>query len=112
MVWNLAYDHLLTWLTADAKRLADFNANIPVPSGGKRPAAVIGRRDDFEDLRERQVLDIASKANLITDGVKKVLVMGLDRRNLAAHPSGIDIAQPTADDMIHSLVTNVVLKLP
>ena len=42
---------------------------------------------------------------------KKVLVIGLDRRNLAAHPSGIHIAQPTADEMIYSLVTNVVLKL-
>src|SRR5438093_1262785 len=49
--------------------------------------------DNFEDLREREVLDIASKTNVISDGVKKVLVIGLDRRNLAAHPSGIHIAQ-------------------
>jgi len=41
--------------------------------------------DNFEDLREREVLDIASKTNVISDGVKKVLVIGLDRRNLAAH---------------------------
>lgn len=111
MVWNLTYDHLLTYIMADAKRLADFNSGIAGHVGMRRAGTVIHKRDDFEDLKEREVLDIASKTNVISEGIKKVLVIGLDRRNLAAHPSGVHIAQPTADDMVYSLVTNVVIKL-
>jgi hypothetical protein len=112
MSWNLAYDHLLTWIVAKPERLTDFNGGIDARLGAKRAGTVrITKRDNFEDLTEREVLDIAAKTDLIADNMKKVLVRGLDDRNLAAHPSGIEIDQPNADSTIYSLVTNVVLKL-
>jgi len=111
MVWNLAYDHFLTWLIADARRLAAFNSRIDAHVGTRRSGIRIQKRDNFEDLKEREVLDIAARADIISDSLKKVLIRGLEDRNLAAHPTGIEIAQPNADNTIYSLVTNVVLKL-
>lgn len=113
MTWNLAYDHLLRWILADAKRTADFNAKIIGRIGVKRGTGlVIATREDFEDLKETEVLDICGTAGILpSDNLKQVLAMQLTKRNLAAHPSLIDIDRPTADDTIHTLVTNIVLKL-
>jgi hypothetical protein len=112
MAWNLAYDHLLKWISADATRLADFNARIAARVGAKRAGIVIVKREDFEDLKEQKVLDICGKAALFaSDNTKKILDMQLTKRNLAAHPSLVTIEAPQADDAISSLVNNVVLIL-
>jgi hypothetical protein len=110
MTWNLAYNHLLKWLLADPKRLAQFNVAI-VKRNSKKSAVNITKYDDFEELKEREVIDICNIANLFNSGIYKILVAKLDRRNIAAHPSAIVITQPQADDMIADLVNNVVLAL-
>jgi hypothetical protein len=113
MTWNLTYDHLLGWIVADATRLNAFNGGIPAQIGNnpRRAGVVIKTRDDFEDLKEGEVLNICQRTNLITHSLKQVLEMGLTRRNLAAHPSGIAISRAQAEEMIDTLVNNVVLKL-
>lgn len=112
MAWNLAYDHLLNWILADATRLADFNARIAGRVGQKRAGIVVLQREDFEDLKEQEVLDICAKAALFaSDNTKKILDMQLTKRNLAAHPSLVTIEAPQADDAISNLVNNVVLIL-
>lgn len=110
MTWNLAYDHVLMWILSDARRLADFNAALPGRVGQKRATGIM-TREDFDELKEREVLDTASSAKLVDRGMKQVLEIGLTRRNQAAHPSSVAITRATAEDMIDSLVTNVVLRL-
>lgn len=113
MAWNLGYDHLLNWVLADAKRLADFNSKISGRVGQKKGAGlVIGKREDFEELKEQEVLDICGGAGLFaSSNTKKLLEIQLTKRNLAAHPSLLNIDGPQADDTISSLVRNVVLVL-
>jgi hypothetical protein len=113
MAWNLAYDHLLHWVLKDAGRLAAFNANIAGRIGARRAAGiVVARREDFEDLKESETVDICSTAGLfISENTKKILDMQLTKRNMAAHPSLVIIEGPQADDTISSLVNNVVLVL-
>jgi hypothetical protein len=112
MVWNLAYDHLLRWILADSQRLANFNAKIVTKVGQKRAWIVVAKREGFEDLKEAEVIDICGTAGLfVSDNTKKVLTIQLTKRNLAAHPSLLDIGQPQADDAIYDLVNNVVLAL-
>jgi len=93
MAWNLAYDHLLNWILSDATRLADFNSKILSRVGAKRGAGlVIAKREDFEELREQEVLDICNSASLFASGnTKKLLDIQLTKRNLAAHPSPLAI---------------------
>lgn len=113
MTWNLAYDHLLNWLLKDTKRIADFNANVMARIGAKRAAGlVVVSREDFENLKESEVLDICGTASLLPSrNIKKILDAQLQRRNMAAHPSLIEIARAQADDTVTTLVSNVVLKL-
>jgi hypothetical protein len=112
MTWNLAYDHVLNWLLADAMRLSAFNSKIAARVGQKRAGIVIGKREDFEDLKESEVLDICGNAGVLpSDNIKKILDMQLTKRNLAAHPSLIEIDQPSADETVFNLVANVMVKL-
>jgi hypothetical protein len=111
MAWNLAFDHVLHWLLADPTRLATFNARIPVRYPNKKPVPVISKFEDFEELKEREVIDVCSSAGLVSSGVYKILQEKLDRRNTAGHPSKVEVLQSKAEDTIEDLVTNVVLKL-
>jgi len=113
MTWNLTYDHLLRWVISDPQRVASFNRNIVGRVGPKRAAAItIAQRQDFEELKEGEVIDICGTAGLFdTENTKKVLEIQLTKRNLAAHPSLIVIGAPEAEDTISSLINNVVLIL-
>jgi hypothetical protein len=110
MAWNLGYSHLLHWLLADASRLQTFNQRIAInfPSKAKAQIAMF---EDFEDLKESQVISIASSAGFLGGGIDTVLEKELKRRNNAAHPSTVVFGQHQADDAITDLVNNVVLKL-
>jgi hypothetical protein len=112
MTWNLAYDHLLNWILAVPARVAKFNVKLPSKppfSSGR----VVSKREDFEWLGEREVVDICGHKDvaIITDNLKKILCQNLDRRNMSAHPSTIEIKQVNAEDTISSLVENIVLRL-
>lgn len=113
MVWNLAYDHLLRWIVSDATRTANFNAKIISRVAAKKGTGmVMVKREDFEELKEQEVLDICNNAAIFpSHNMKQILDMQLTKRNIAAHPSLVEIDRPTADDTIFTLVTNVVLKL-
>lgn len=113
MVWNLAYDHLLNWILADPGRLAAFTAHIAGRVGSKKAAAiVITRREDFEDLKEGEVLDICGSAGLFaSNNTKKLLDIQLTKRNMAAHPSLMIIGAPEAEETISMLINNVLLVL-
>lgn len=110
MAWNLAYDHLVRWILAEPTRLAMFNQGIAKRNPKKAHITIQGR-DDFEELKEDEVVDIAANLPGISGGMKKVLKEKLGRRNTYAHPSTMEIAKPQVDDQITDLVNNVVLKL-
>jgi hypothetical protein len=107
MTWNLAYDHLCNVVLKG--RLADFNAQLP-KTFPKAEISAVSVRDDFETLKESQVLQVAKSANIISGSVHKILKDKLDRRNIAAHPSGVAISRLTTEEFILDLVQNVVLK--
>lgn len=110
MCWNIGLDHLCEFVLADAKRLADFNTQLP-KSFPKADIGSISKRDDFTELKESQVLQVCKSSNIISGSLHKVLKEKLDRRNVAAHPSGVTTSQPTAEEFIKDLIENVVLKL-
>jgi chromosome partitioning protein len=113
MAWNLAYSHLLHWILADPARLAAFQTTIITSIGPKLGTGMtITKREDFEQLKESDVLKISGTAGLfVSMNTKKILDIQLNKRNLAAHPSLLIIGAPEAEDTISSLVQNVVLIL-
>jgi len=110
MTWNLAYDHFLKVILNDPQKHANFNSQLP-KSFAKAAVSTIKTQDDFEFLKEYEVLQVAKTATIISNSVHKILKEKLDRRNTAAHPSNVVISQHTAEEFILDLVQNVVLKL-
>lgn len=109
MMWNLAYDHLLTWIVA--KHLATFNAAI-VRKYPKRTGIAMMKKEDFGDeFKEFEVIEVCGTAGLLTGNIKKIMNEKLNRRNMAAHPSLVEMGQHQAEDLITDLVDNVILKL-
>lgn len=110
MMWNLAYDHVARWVMADPQRLADFHAGIAKRNPKKAHLKIV-RRDDFEELKEDETVDIVGGLPDISGGVKKILKEKLGRRNTYAHPSTLKVERAQVDDMITDLVNNVVLQM-
>lgn len=110
MTWNLAYDHLCNWILADQKRLDAFNLQMGKTYAKKAYPAIVNR-DSFEEPKEFEVIQVLASAGLITGGIHTVLKEKLDRRNKAAHPTGLEVNQLVAEGVISDLIENVVLKL-
>ena len=110
MAWNLAYDHIARWVLADMQRLADFNAAIPKRNPRKAHLAIV-KREDFEELKEDETVDIVGGLPGMSGNVKRLLKEKLGRRNTYAHPSTLRVERAQVDDMITDLVNNVVLNL-
>jgi hypothetical protein len=108
MTWNLAFDHLLNCILAN--HLPAFNVAIPVRYP-KRAGVAMNKKDDFEEFKESEVIEVCGKAGIINDNTKKILNDKLTKRNMAAHPSLVEISQYQAEDVISDLVNNVILKL-
>ena len=87
-----------------AERIADFLKNHP-------PFCSLSLADLIAISKESQVLQVAKSSNLISPNLHKIMKEKLDRRNIAAHPSGVEISQLTAEEFIRDLVVNVVLAL-
>lgn len=109
MTWNLAYDHLVRWVFADANRLASMNSGIATKYPKKNLTLVVV--EDAEELKESEFLEAARIAKILDKNTSQILKEKLGRRNMAAHPSRVSITQHSADDMITDLVANVILKL-
>ena len=108
MAWNLAYDHLCNAVLI--KHQAAFNAQLP-KSFPKADIQTVAQRDEFTALKESQVLQVCKSAGIITNPLFKNLSSRLDKRNAAAHPSGVAINRLTAEEFISDLIENVVLKV-
>lgn len=108
MSWNLAYAHLCNIVLA--RHLSPFNSQLP-KSFPKADISSVGKAADFQELKESQVLHVCKSAGIISSSLHKVMKEKLDRRNISAHPSGIQVTQLTAEEFIRDLVDNVVLML-
>lgn len=109
MSWNLAFNHLTNWLLKDSQRLAVYNSGISKRFPKKNLS--ITRLLDFEELKEREVIEALNSSGLVSSNIIKILLKDLDRRNSAAHPSVVNISQHQAEDTISDLINNVVLQL-
>jgi hypothetical protein len=77
-----------------------------------RRSARLQSNDDFADnMSEREVIEVASSANIINGDVFKVYKNRLDQRNSAAHPSTLRVAQVQAEGFIDDLIRNAVLQV-
>jgi hypothetical protein len=109
MVWNLAFHHILQWILSEPRRITEFNNAIA--SRFPKKLLTISRRDDFDELKEFEIIEVCRTARLLNKNMCDILREKLTRRNMAAHPSTVVVSQTQADDTITDLVRNIVLPL-
>jgi hypothetical protein len=110
MGWNLAYERLRGWIFRSRKnRLQRFNAVLTTKqrtaSKTHEPIAIY---EDFFELGERLVVDVAYEAKLFRKHTHQVLLNALTERNHFAHPSSRQATAATATGYIENLVVNVL----
>ena len=110
MTWNVTYAHVMDWILSEHARLAKFNDAIPVKYP-KKAGVSVASLDDFDGLKESEVIEILRTAKLIDKNTCQILKDKLTRRNMAAHPSRVVIDQHAASDMVSDLVTNVIKRM-
>jgi hypothetical protein len=108
MTWNTAFYHLCSQVLQ--KHLASFNTALPKRLNKARIAAIV-TLDDFAELKELEVVQVCRTAGIIPQNIEKILNEKLIRRNMAAHPSTVEISQWTTEEFIRDLITNVVIRL-
>ena len=106
MVWIVVVDHLQKFIFAND--IASFNTALAKNSD--RKVAKIVNYDDFSDLPESKLIELARSANIISNDVRKLLDEKLGTRNSAAHPSGINISGHKATEFALDLISNILLK--
>lgn len=109
MVWCLAISHVMEHIISDAARLNVFNTSIIARYPKKD--VVITTFEDFSALKEFEIIDIAQHANILTKNRADILREKLKRRNMAAHPSAIEVTQAQVDDFVTDIVNNIVTRL-
>lgn len=113
MAWNIAMYHLYQFILKH--HLNEFNDRLPIRFPKKWKAAdmpLIKKYEDFGDeMSEREVIDAASSAGIINNGIYTVYKNRLDQRNSAAHPSTLRVTQVQAEGFIDDLIRNAVLQL-
>lgn len=107
MTWNVAYDHLVS--TILDRHLVRFNTQMSSMFGGKKKD--VHGREDFQRLKESEVVEVCNAGGLVAKEVAKVLSDKLDKRNSAAHPSGSSFDKLQTEAYISDLINNAVLKI-
>lgn len=105
MAWNLAYSHFCDYVFDT--ELSKFNAQLKIARPKFDP---IAKRTDFEDMKESVAIEIARGAGILSAASAKTLSEKLGKRNTAAHPSSTVITSVTAEEVIHDLVENILLR--
>jgi hypothetical protein len=95
----------------DTTRVDDFNAAILRRYPHKKSLITVTKYDDFEELKESEVIEVCSTAGLVNNNIIRILREKLGKRNTSAHPSSVVVVQSQADDVVTDLVNNVVLAL-
>lgn len=106
MVWIVTMDHLQKHIFANF--LAEFNAAL-AKNPDKKIKKIVNY-DDFSDLPESKLIELARSAGVISNDVRKLLDEKLGTRNSAAHPSGIKISGHKATEFAIDVLDNVLLK--
>lgn len=104
MAWNLAFSDVIDRILAS--HLTTFNTGVGT-NNLKKP---IAKREDFENVKESDVIKIARATGILGKETTKTLEEKLSKRNTAAHPSTVIVSAATAEEVIFDLVENIILK--
>jgi hypothetical protein len=95
---------------AEPSRVVSFNTGA-AKRFPKKPPPSVAKRDDFDEIKEADIVEICRTADLPTKNRADLMRDKLRAPNRAAHPSSVVITGAQADDVVSDLVNNIVLAL-
>jgi len=110
MVWILTVDHLQEFIFKHQPTA--FNRELAKVNDKRVKVAKVTSKDDFGDIPESKLIELARAAGIINNDVRKILDAKLGIRNSYAHPSNVSLSPVKAAEFITDLVDNVILKYP
>jgi HNH endonuclease len=110
MIWCAVREHLSRLVERRPGVLAAFEAENKRRNrdGEARGYRKIRNMGDLRNLPDRQFIDTGESAGLYDGNVRRVLVNGLELRNLCGHPTGYAPTERRTHDYIDELVVNVL----
>jgi hypothetical protein len=105
MSWCLTYDILRDWLFN--KHLSAINAQL----GTWAKPTTVRKIEDFDEMKERVLIDTANKAGILSKELNKSLIQLLDDRNSYAHASGKPITDSIAEAYIERAVHHAIAEM-
>lgn len=106
MCWLLTIDTIYEYILVH--KINDFNGAIQ--SHGKYKKILIAAKDDFNDIKESDFIELLRVGKIVTNDVRKILDEKLNFRNSCAHPNSVIIKDNKAIAFIEDLVENVILR--
>src|SRR6266850_2734996 len=104
LTWCVSFDVVRDWLFA--KHLVEINKRTQ----SWKKSLQISRVEDFAEITERTVIDLARDIRAFTKEEHKVISGLLDRRNSYAHPTGRTISRATVEAFIEENINEIVRK--
>jgi len=108
LVWILTVYHLCEYILKN--ELSAFNTALAKDKDKRIKISSIVKIDDFSEMPESKIIELARGAKIISNDVRKILDIKLGIRNSSAHPSSISISEVKTTDFIIDLVDNVITK--
>lgn len=107
LTWLLTMDTLFEFILKP-QNLSRFNTAIQ--NHGKYRKITIVVKDDFNDIKESDFIELMRVAKLITNDRRKILDEKLGIRNSCAHPNSILVKDYKVISFVQDLVTNIIQK--
>ena len=106
MTWLLTMDTIFEYILN--KKLNNFNQAIQ--AHGKYKKIIISKKDDFNEIKEVDFIELLRVAKIITNDQRKILDQKLGTRNTSAHPNSIKIGKASTIAYIEDLIENIITK--
>jgi hypothetical protein len=109
LMWVITISHLRNFVLAF--KLNDFNTSLSKYTKYQKKGLAISKYDDFEEVNEKDFLDLLKNASIISKGTHKLLEEKLGIRNTFAHPSPLTLTDTKTISFIEDMINDIITKI-
>ena len=109
LMWVITISHLRNFVLAF--KLNEFNTSLSKHTKYQKKGLAVSKYDDFEEINEKDFLDLLKNANIISKGRHKLLDEKLRIRNTYAHPSSLTLTDTKTISFIEDLINDIITKI-
>lgn len=109
LMWVITISHLQNFVLAF--KLNEFNTSLSKHTKYQKKGLAVSKYDDFEEINEKDFLDLLKNSNIISKGRHKLLDEKLGIRNTYAHPSSLTLTDTKTISFIEDLINDIITKI-